>query len=176
MAARKHKKNSQISLKLKLATYLLGVVLVLPILNTTTKALAKTEPIKLESGVIVAAAYRNELQDQEAKVQENTISYAQVEPSVRSAPAMPTPMPINTGDDAVWDKLAACESGGNWNTSTGNGYYGGIQFSQGSWNAVGGSGSPSQATREEQIQRGKILLAHGGWGNWPTCSRSLGLI
>jgi LysM repeat protein len=75
----------------------------------------------------------------------------------------------------VWDRLAACESGGNWSINTGNGYYGGLQFTQATWNAVGGSGSPSQATKSEQIKRGKILQARSGWGQWPACSAKLGL-
>lgn len=75
----------------------------------------------------------------------------------------------------VWDKLAACESGGNWSINTGNGYYGGLQFSQGSWSAVGGSGSPSSASKAEQIKRAEMLKARQGWGAWPACSAKLGL-
>lgn len=75
----------------------------------------------------------------------------------------------------VWDRLAACESGGNWAINTGNGYYGGLQFSLSSWRGVGGSGYPHQASREEQIARGEMLRARGGWGHWPACSAKLGL-
>jgi LysM repeat protein len=75
----------------------------------------------------------------------------------------------------VWDQLAECESGGNWSTSTGNGYYGGLQFSQGSWNAAGGTGSPADASREEQIRVAQNLQSSQGWGAWPACSRELGL-
>lgn len=77
---------------------------------------------------------------------------------------------------SVWDNLAACESGGNWAINTGNGFYGGLQFTIGSWQAVGGSGLPSQASREEQIMRGQMLQARGGWGNWPACAAKLGLL
>jgi hypothetical protein len=77
--------------------------------------------------------------------------------------------------DSVWDKLAECESGGNWSINTGNGYYGGLQFSESSWQAVGGSGLPHQHSREEQIKRGKILQSQQGWGAWPSCSAQLGL-
>lgn len=80
-----------------------------------------------------------------------------------------------THDGGVWDRLAACESGGNWSTNTGNGYYGGLQFSQTTWRAVGGSGSPHQASKAEQINRGKILQQRSGWGQWPACSVKLGL-
>jgi LysM repeat protein len=77
---------------------------------------------------------------------------------------------------SVWDQLAACESGGNWAINTGNGYYGGLQFSLSSWQAVGGSGLPSDASREEQIARGEQLRARQGWGAWPSCSAKLGLL
>ena len=75
----------------------------------------------------------------------------------------------------VWDKLAACESGGNWSINTGNGYYGGLQFTQSSWSAVGGSGSPASASKAEQIKRAQILQSRQGWGAWPACSSKIGL-
>ena len=75
----------------------------------------------------------------------------------------------------VWDQLAQCESGGDWSINTGNGYHGGLQFSQGSWNAAGGSGSPANASREEQIRVAENLQNMQGWGAWPACSRELGL-
>ncbi|WP_218220014.1 transglycosylase family protein [Nesterenkonia sp. Act20] len=74
-----------------------------------------------------------------------------------------------------WDQLAQCESGGNWSINTGNGYYGGLQFSQQSWQAVGGSGLPSQASKSEQISRAHQLWEAQGWGAWPSCSAQLGL-
>ena len=77
--------------------------------------------------------------------------------------------------DTVWDRLAQCESGGNWAANTGNGYYGGVQFSLPTWRAMGGSGLPSEASREEQIQRASALQAQSGWGQWPACSSKLGL-
>ena len=76
---------------------------------------------------------------------------------------------------SVWDSLAKCESGGNWAINTGNGYYGGVQFSLPTWRAVGGIGLPSENSREEQIKRAEILLARSGWGQWPACSAKLGL-
>jgi len=77
--------------------------------------------------------------------------------------------------EGVWDRVAECESGGDWSINTGNGYYGGLQFSLSSWRAVGGSGSPHEHSRAEQIHRAEILLDEQGWGAWPTCSRQLGL-
>ena len=81
----------------------------------------------------------------------------------------------NAVDGATWDALAQCESGGNWAINTGNGFYGGLQFTQQSWNGVGMSGSPQTATREQQIEAGERLLAVQGWGAWPACSAKLGL-
>jgi resuscitation-promoting factor RpfA len=75
---------------------------------------------------------------------------------------------------SVWDRVAQCESGGNWSTNTGNGYYGGLQFSSGTWRAYGGSGSASSASREQQIAVAERVLAAQGWGAWPVCSRKAG--
>jgi LysM repeat protein len=79
------------------------------------------------------------------------------------------------GDGSVWDQLAACESGGNWAINTGNGYYGGLQFTLSTWQSLGGSGLPSNASREEQIARAQALQARSGWGQWPACTAKLGL-
>jgi uncharacterized protein YabE (DUF348 family) len=78
--------------------------------------------------------------------------------------------------DTVWDALAQCESGGNWAINTGNGYYGGLQFNLGTWQAYGGTGLPSNASRETQIAIAtKLRDASGGYGAWPGCASSLGL-
>lgn len=89
------------------------------------------------------------------------------------APAVPT--------DSIWDQLAFCESGGRWDINTGNGYYGGLQFSAPTWNTASkavGLDIPYAhlATREEQIMAATWLQAKSGWGQWPACSRKLGLI
>jgi uncharacterized protein YabE (DUF348 family) len=76
---------------------------------------------------------------------------------------------------SAWDKLAQCESGGNWHINTGNGYYGGLQFSLSTWRAYGGSGLPSSHSREQQIAIAKKVQAAAGWGQWPACSRKAGL-
>jgi hypothetical protein len=76
----------------------------------------------------------------------------------------------------VWDRLAQCESGGNWHINTGNGYYGGLQFSLGTWRAYGGTGLPSEHSRETQIAIAtKLRNASGGYGAWPGCAAKLGL-
>ena len=76
---------------------------------------------------------------------------------------------------SVWDRLAQCESGGNWSIDTGNGYSGGLQFAQGTWAANGGTGSAHNASREEQIRVAERVRASQGWGAWPACSSKLGL-
>jgi resuscitation-promoting factor RpfB len=82
-------------------------------------------------------------------------------------------------DGSVWDRLAQCEAGGNWAANTGNGYYGGLQFNKGTWDAYGGdqyAEYPHQASREEQIATAERVRAdRGGYGAWPGCSRKLGL-
>ncbi|BBZ29432.1 transglycosylase [Mycolicibacterium madagascariense] len=70
-----------------------------------------------------------------------------------------------------WDAVAACESGGNWGTATGNGYYGGLQFTMSTWRANGGTGSPHQASRDEQIRVANNVLKTQGIGAWPVCGR-----
>jgi resuscitation-promoting factor RpfA len=78
--------------------------------------------------------------------------------------------------DSEWDRVAACESGGNWGINTGNGYHGGLQFSQGTWSAHGGgefASSANQATRDQQIAVAERVLATQGRGAWPVCGRGL---
>ena len=72
-----------------------------------------------------------------------------------------------------WDAVAQCESGGNWAINTGNGYYGGLQFSQSTWEANGGTGSAANASREEQIRIAENVLVTQGAGAWPTCGAYL---
>lgn len=79
---------------------------------------------------------------------------------------------------STWAALAKCESGGNWSINTGNGYYGGLQFSASSWRGAGGTKYaplPHQASAQEQIATAEKLRANGGWGHWPHCSSKLGL-
>jgi uncharacterized protein YabE (DUF348 family) len=74
--------------------------------------------------------------------------------------------------NSIWDRIAACESGGNWAANTGNGYYGGLQFNLGTWAAYGGQGRPDQNSREAQIAVAQRLAnAQGGYGAWPVCGR-----
>lgn len=87
----------------------------------------------------------------------------------KSAPAI--------ADSSVWDRIAACESGGNWSINTGNGYYGGLQFSTGTWLGHGGGAYAPRAdlaTRAQQIAIGLKTQASQGWGAWPVCSYKAG--
>jgi resuscitation-promoting factor RpfA len=76
---------------------------------------------------------------------------------------------------STWDALAQCESGGNWSINTGNGFSGGLQFTSSTWAAYGGTGSPENASREQQIAVAERVQASQGWGAWPSCSSQLGL-
>ncbi|MFE1801189.1 transglycosylase family protein [Streptomyces sp. NPDC059517] len=80
-------------------------------------------------------------------------------------------------DGGVWDRIAQCESGGNWHINTGNGYYGGLQFSAGSWRAYGGTAYAStadKASRAQQIAVATKVQRAQGWGAWPTCAARAG--
>lgn len=83
---------------------------------------------------------------------------------------------VNNG--GAWDSLAQCESGGNWAINTGNGFYGGVQFDQNTWERQGGLRYASRAdlaTREEQIAIATVTQQTQGWGAWPVCSGRIGV-
>lgn len=80
-----------------------------------------------------------------------------------------------SADTSVWDRVAQCESGGNWSINTGNGFYGGLQFTPSTWRAFGGSGSAQNASKAEQIRVAQRTLAVQGPGAWPVCSVKAGL-
>ncbi len=98
-----------------------------------------------------------------------------------AAIAAPTSSSVTSADAAsgtTWDRLAACESGGNWHINTGNGFYGGVQFSAGTWIAYGGGRYAPRAdlaTRAQQITIAERVLKGQGWHAWPACSARLGL-
>lgn len=86
-------------------------------------------------------------------------------PPAEEAPPVPVAYSVN------WDAIAQCESGGNWSINTGNGYYGGLQFTAGTWRANGGSGSAANASREEPIRVAENVLRSQGIRAWPVCGR-----
>lgn len=84
-----------------------------------------------------------------------------------------TSQPEGTVTAADWDKLAQCESGGNWSIDNGNGYSGGLQFSPQTWTGFGGdeyAPTAAKATREQQMEVANRVLKEQGWGAWPACS------
>ncbi|MCO8271725.1 LysM peptidoglycan-binding domain-containing protein [Actinoplanes sp. TRM 88003] len=87
-------------------------------------------------------------------------------------PAAPAQAAVN------WDAIAKCESGGNWSINTGNGYYGGLQFSRSTWKAYGGTkyaSTANKATKAEQIKIAEKVLKGQGIGAWPTCGKKAGV-
>jgi hypothetical protein len=96
-------------------------------------------------------------------------------PPVVAPPPPPAPAYGDPYSYATWDQLASCESGGDWAIDTGNGFYGGLQFTLESWQGVGGpAGYPHQFSRETQIQIAMRLWEIQGWDAWPSCSSQLG--
>lgn len=86
------------------------------------------------------------------------------------------PLALGTGVASAtdWDAVAQCESGGKWNTQTGNGFGGGLQFTKSTWHAFGGAGSPEHASREQQIAVAEKVKNTQGMNAWPTCSKKTG--
>ena len=114
------------------------------------------------------------LQERRAAAERAAARPATPRPSSRPATRPPAAPPRATGHD--WDAVAQCESGGNWSINTGNGYYGGLQFSQSTWEAYGGLAYAPRAdlaTKSEQIAAAERVLAGQGRGAWPTCGRNL---
>jgi len=127
------------------------------------------------------------------------ISYQQAHAPPPPPPPAPAPAPIPTPKPAtpvshlattrtgitapatsaahggVWASLRQCESGGNYDDDTGNGFYGAYQFAAGTWHGLGYPGLPSAASPAVQDQAAQKLEARSGWGQWPACSRRLGL-
>jgi resuscitation-promoting factor RpfA len=97
-------------------------------------------------------------------------------PTVAVAGPIADTGPANaTPTSTKWDRLAQCESSGNWAANTGNGFSGGLQFTASTWRAYGGQGNAHTATRTDQITVAERVLADQGWDAWPACSAKLGL-
>lgn len=94
------------------------------------------------------------------------------EPPPPEMPSAPPTLPA----DSVWRSLSLCESGGYWQSDSGNGYYGGLQFSLPSWQSVGGVGFPHEHPADLQIAMAERLQARQGWAAWPACASQLGLV
>lgn len=106
-----------------------------------------------------------------------TLARTAVAGVVIGAPIVAIAPAASAAPDATWDKVAQCESGGNWSINTGNGYSGGLQFAPSTWKAYGGTTyapAAHQASRAQQIAVAERVLAGQGWGAWPVCSRKAG--
>lgn len=122
----------------------------------------------------------SQLQAAQVAVVPQSVAYAQPAPTqqyVAQVSEQPAAAPVAT-NGSVWDTIAQCESGGNWNINTGNGYSGGLQFAPGTWSGHGGgeyASSAANATREQQIAVAERVQQSQGWGAWPACSSKAGL-
>lgn len=108
---------------------------------------------------------------QNRKINSRTIGLLAVTGAIVAVPFGFSATASAAGHD--WDGVAQCESGGNWGIATGNGYYGGLQFTQSTWAANGGTGSPSSASKAEQVRVAENVLATQGAGAWPVCGKYL---
>jgi len=93
---------------------------------------------------------------------------------VVGAPLTALAAPASAATASQWDAVAQCESGGNYSINTGNGFYGGLQFTLSTWAAYGGTGAPQNASKSEQIAVAERVLAGQGKGAWPVCGTGLG--
>ena len=125
----------------------------------TTKVLEAGKAGKAREDVLITKA--------DGKVRHRLVlTSKELEKPVKKVIARGTAKAPSVAGNSVWDKIAECESGGNWSINTGNGYYGGLQFSAATWRSVGGPGLPHQQSREVQIKYAKILQQRSGWGQW----------
>ena len=125
----------------------------------TTKVLKSGKAGKARENVLITKA--------DGKVRHRLVlTSEELEKPVKKVVARGTAEAPSVASNSVWDKIAQCESGGNWQINTGNGYYGGLQFSAATWRSVGGPGLPHEHSREVQIKYAKILQARSGWGQW----------
>ncbi|MBA4608110.1 transglycosylase family protein [Aeromicrobium sp. Marseille-Q0843] len=131
-----------------------------------------TEVLKEGRDGLVRAKVELILADGEVR-KRRVISRSTVRPPIAEVQKRGTKNP-DTVDGGVWDRIAKCESGGNWSINTGNGYYGGLQFSAATWHSVGGPGLPHQHSKATQIKYAKILQARSGWGQW-SCAAKVGV-
>jgi resuscitation-promoting factor RpfA len=107
-----------------------------------------------------------------------TLISSAVVTAAAAAPVVAVTAPSHATTIGAWDRLAQCESSGRWHINTGNGYYGGLQISAGTWRGYGGgryAALPSRATKLQQIRIGERIRQGQGWAAWPVCSVRVGL-
>ncbi|MGQ7351292.1 LysM peptidoglycan-binding domain-containing protein [Quadrisphaera oryzae] len=120
---------------------------------------------------------RHRAQPQPSRITRRALGVAATA-AVAAAPVVAVAAPASAATGDTWDRLAQCESTGNWAINTGNSFYGGLQFTSSTWTGFGGGQYASRAdlaSREQQIAVAEKVLAAQGWGAWPACSPKLGL-
>jgi resuscitation-promoting factor RpfB len=137
-----------------------------------------------QNGVVertVEIRYHSGQRDEEIVSEQVVIEPVDRVVAVGTKPREPVPEPDPAPEPSepppgVWDKIAQCESNGDWSINTGNGHYGGLQFSLPTWQAYTGTGYPHEHPRAEQIRvADRVLAARGHYGDWPHCAAQLGL-
>jgi hypothetical protein len=146
------------------ALLMTGMLLIGDVLAEPAHAISRRAPAGGASSYRPPSAVRTAQRPARRRI---TRRYRRVAP--RPAPAA---APV-TGD--VWAQLRQCESGGRYDINTGNGYYGAYQFLLSTWNRLGYPGYPHQAPPEVQDEAAQKLQARSGWGQWPACSRRIGV-
>lgn len=153
-----------------------------PVQVTTTTRVDPVPPGEapgspLEDRSVAIAASRSR-----EPIVEPTTTTTEPEPEPTTVPVtiaqgrnLPTVEPASTPSGDAWARLRQCESSGNYQDDTGNGYYGAYQFSADTWHGLGYGGLPSEAAPGVQDEAARKLQARSGWGQWPACSRKLGL-
>jgi LysM repeat protein len=131
---------------------------------------------KVDNPDLIVPGQKLTIPERGERVKSRPLPEATQAATTTSSSAVSTADTSSAPSGGVWYELANCESGGNWATNTGNGYYGGLQFSLSSWQAVGGSGYPHEASAATQIAMAQRLQASQGWGAWPGCAAQLGLL
>ncbi|MPZ72199.1 MAG: LysM peptidoglycan-binding domain-containing protein [Nitriliruptorales bacterium] len=133
---------------------------------------------KIDNPDLIVPGQKLKVPEKGEHVKRRSLPATQVTPRSASSGTETTPTAASApaaGSGSVWTQLAACESGGNWAANTGNGYYGGLQFSLSSWRGVGGTGYPHEASASTQIAMAQRLQSSQGWSAWPSCAAALGL-
>jgi hypothetical protein len=138
-----------------------------------------TDPVRVEALRRTRGRHRKHKNPAlQRKVSTAFIAGATIAAPVATIASVALAGPAAAASTRTWDRLAKCESGGRWHINTGNGYYGGLQFSYSTWRAFGGGRYASRAdlaSKPQQIAIAERVLDGQGWGAWPACSRRLGL-
>ena len=146
--------------------------------QTAIKATPSDKPTPIKSNTPTASPTKTTAKPEPSPTHTITPKPSPKPSSVKTNKVTPTPTktssPTPSNNAGVWDTIAECESSGDW-TLVDPHFYGGLQFTISSWHAVGGTGMPNEASKNEQIMRAEKLQQLQGWGAWPVCSKKAGL-